>query len=90
MPRLLPLSLIEIKYLSNKSKTGRPALRYFEKALTIDNLNEELYCQAMHAYAALGDRTSKDTKGTKVLNGSPSCSLVTFVVESFLALVCPG
>ena len=34
----------------------RPALRYFEKALLVDNLNEELYCHAMRVYAALGDR----------------------------------
>lgn len=38
------------------SPDPRPALRYFEKALLIDNLNEDLYCYAMRAYAALGDR----------------------------------
>jgi len=32
------------------------ALRYFEKAMQIDNLNESLYCQAMLAYANLGNR----------------------------------
>jgi DNA-binding SARP family transcriptional activator len=38
------------------SPDPRPALRYFEKAQQVDNLNEELYCHAMRAYAALGDR----------------------------------
>lgn len=33
------------------------ALQYFEKALLIDNLNEDLCCQAMLAYTALGDRS---------------------------------
>ena len=33
------------------------ALQYFEKALAIDNLNEEMYCHAMQAYRAMGDRT---------------------------------
>jgi DNA-binding SARP family transcriptional activator len=33
------------------------ALRYFEKAMQIDNLNESLYCQAMLAYANLGNRS---------------------------------
>jgi LuxR family maltose regulon positive regulatory protein len=33
-----------------------PAIGYFEKALSVDNLNEDLYCHAMRAYAALGDR----------------------------------
>ena len=32
------------------------ALRYFEKALQVDNLNESLYCQAMLAYAHLRNR----------------------------------
>lgn len=36
----------------------RDALHYFEKALLVDNLNEELYCHAMRAYAALGDQTN--------------------------------
>jgi two-component SAPR family response regulator len=36
----------------------QPALRYFEKALSVDNLNEDLYCHAMRAYATLGDRSS--------------------------------
>jgi two-component SAPR family response regulator len=33
------------------------ALQYFDKALAIDNLNEDLYCHAMLAYATLGDRS---------------------------------
>ena len=40
------------------SPDPRPALRYFEKALLVDNLNEDLYCQAMRAFAALGDRAN--------------------------------
>jgi LuxR family maltose regulon positive regulatory protein len=40
------------------SPDPRTALRYFEKAQQIDNLNEELYCLAMRAYAALGDQTN--------------------------------
>jgi len=32
------------------------ALRYFEKAVSIDNLNETLYCHAMQAYAVMSDR----------------------------------
>ena len=40
------------------SPDPQPALRYFEKALSVDNLNEDLYCQAMRAYATLGDRTN--------------------------------
>jgi LuxR family transcriptional regulator, maltose regulon positive regulatory protein len=38
------------------SSNPESAIRYFEKALPIDNLNEELYRHAMHAYAAMGDR----------------------------------
>ena len=38
------------------SPDPQSALYYFEKALQIDNLNEDLYCQAMRAYAVLGDR----------------------------------
>jgi LuxR family maltose regulon positive regulatory protein len=33
------------------------ALQYFEKALEIDHLNEEMYCHAMQAYRTMGDRT---------------------------------
>jgi two-component SAPR family response regulator len=36
----------------------QPALRYFEKALLVDSLNEDLYCHAMRAYATLGDRSN--------------------------------
>jgi LuxR family transcriptional regulator, maltose regulon positive regulatory protein len=43
-------------YASNPDP--RPALPYFEKALLVDNLNEDLYCHAMRAYATLGDRTN--------------------------------
>jgi two-component SAPR family response regulator len=32
------------------------ALRYFEAAKQIDNLNESLYCHAMKAHSAMGDR----------------------------------
>ncbi len=32
------------------------ALQYFEKALLIDNLNEDIYCQAMQALKAKGDK----------------------------------
>jgi LuxR family maltose regulon positive regulatory protein len=38
------------------SSDPEPALHYFEKALLIDNLNENLYCLAMHAYTKMGDR----------------------------------
>ena len=38
------------------SSSPETALSYFEQALPIDNLNEELYSHAMHAYAKLGDR----------------------------------
>jgi DNA-binding SARP family transcriptional activator len=40
------------------SPDPQPALHYFEKALLVDNLNEDLYCHAMRAYATLGDRTN--------------------------------
>lgn len=33
------------------------AIDYIEKAILLDQLNEDLYCQGMRAYAALNDRT---------------------------------
>jgi len=32
------------------------ALQYFEKALLIDNLNEDIYCHAMRAHRTMGDK----------------------------------
>lgn len=51
-------SLQELIGYYASSPEPRPALRYFEMALQIDNLNEDLYCHAMRAYAAMGDRTN--------------------------------
>jgi ATP/maltotriose-dependent transcriptional regulator MalT/two-component SAPR family response regulator len=44
-----------VAYLAN-SPEPELALHYFEKAVPIENLNEELYCHALHAYGAMGDR----------------------------------
>jgi len=38
------------------SPDPKPALHYLEKAMQVDNLNEELYRYAMHAYTTMGDR----------------------------------
>ena len=43
-------------HLSNRS--SKKALGYLEKALTLDPLNEDLYCLSMRAHAELGDRAS--------------------------------
>jgi two-component SAPR family response regulator len=49
-------ALRELVAYHASSPDPRPALHYFEKALLVDNLDEDLYCHAMRAYAALGDR----------------------------------
>jgi DNA-binding SARP family transcriptional activator len=43
-------------YLVNQSP--KQAIEYIEKAIPLDQLNEDLYCQGMRAYAALNDRTN--------------------------------
>jgi LuxR family maltose regulon positive regulatory protein len=53
---MVALQELVAHYASNPDP--QPALRYFEKALLVDNLNEDLYCYAMRAYATLGDRTN--------------------------------
>ena len=36
----------------------RGGTAHLERAIPLDALNEDLYCQAMRAYAALNDRTN--------------------------------
>jgi len=43
-------------YLSVQSP--KQAIEYIEKAIPLDQLNEDLYCQGMRAYSALNDRTN--------------------------------
>jgi len=42
-------------HLANQAP--KQAAEYIEKAIPLDQLNEDLYCQGMRAYAALNDRT---------------------------------
>jgi two-component SAPR family response regulator len=43
-------------HLANQSP--RQAVECIEKAIPLDRLNEDLYCQGMRAYSALNDRTN--------------------------------
>lgn len=43
-------------HLANQSP--KKAITHLERAIPLDALNEDLYCQAMRAYAALNDRTN--------------------------------
>ena len=43
-------------YLVNQSP--QQAIEHIEKAIPLDQLNEDLYCQGMRAYTALNDRTN--------------------------------
>jgi len=45
-----------VSYFASNPDSER-AFRYFDTAIQIDNLNEELYCHAMQASAKIGDRT---------------------------------
>jgi two-component SAPR family response regulator len=40
------------------NQTPRQAIEFIEKAIPLDQLDEDLYCLAMRAYAALNDRTN--------------------------------
>ena len=50
------LQELSLHQLSNRSY--KQAIEYLEKAVSLDSLNEELYCLSMRAYAALNDRAS--------------------------------
>jgi len=41
-------------HLANQK--AKQAIDYIEKAIPLDQLNEELYCQGMRAYSMLNDR----------------------------------
>lgn len=51
---LSALQEIPAYHLANQS--AKEALTYLERAIPLDRLNEDLYCQAMRAYSALNDR----------------------------------
>lgn len=49
-------TLQELATFHMGNRSAREALSYLESALTLDPLNEELYCQAMRACSMLNDR----------------------------------
>jgi len=51
-------ALEELSAYHLSTRSSKKALGYLEKALTLDPLNEDLYCLSMRAHAELGDRAS--------------------------------
>ncbi|WKZ37352.1 MAG: BTAD domain-containing putative transcriptional regulator [Anaerolineales bacterium] len=63
---LVALQELALYHLSTRSP--RQAIGYIEKAILLDQLNEGLYCQAMRAYAEVGDRSSMARIYTELQN----------------------
>ena len=51
-------ALQELALYHLSAQSPKQAIEYIEKAIPLDQLNEDLYCQGMRAYSALNDRTN--------------------------------